>query len=192
MVYCSALDPFDFDADPGSTREKMNPDLGHFFKIYWFFARFFFTYFHSKTWWPIQKSGISLFSIVQIWGLRVKKVFLCSFWLILCPLDPDTWICIFLRILIWIQEAKILRIQRIRIRILTIVLLPSFLMHYWYLLMIMSSVTKNSLQNVNFLHLCNLKLNTFHVSHLNLLIKQNLKFVISKVYQESGCKDICN
>ena len=36
-------------------------------------------------------------------------------WLIFCPLDPDPWICIFLRIQIRIQEAKILRIQRIRI-----------------------------------------------------------------------------
>ena len=49
---------------------------------------------------------ISLFSKVQIW-------FFCSFWLIFCPLDPDPWIRIFLRIRI--QEAKILRIQRIRI-----------------------------------------------------------------------------
>jgi len=86
MVYCSALDPFDFDADPGSTLEKMNPDLGHFFKIYWFFVRFFFTYFHSKTWWPIQKSGISLFSIVQIWGLRVKKSFSLQFLADIMPL----------------------------------------------------------------------------------------------------------
>ena len=30
---------------------------------------------------------ISLFSIVQIWVLKVK--FFCSFWLIFCPLDPD-------------------------------------------------------------------------------------------------------
>ena len=55
---------------------------------------------------------ISLFSIVQIWVLRVK-LFSCSFWLIFCPLDPDTWIRIFLRIRI--QEVKILGIQRIRI-----------------------------------------------------------------------------
>ena len=35
--------------------------------------------------------------------------------MIFCPLDPDPWIRIFLRIRIRIQEAKILRIQRIRI-----------------------------------------------------------------------------
>ena len=55
---------------------------------------------------------ISLFSKVQIWGFGVKKIF-CSFWLIFYPLDPDPWIRIFLRIRI--QEAKVLRIQRIRI-----------------------------------------------------------------------------
>ena len=37
---------------------------------------------------------ISLFSIVQIWVLRVKFGF-CSFWLIFCPLDPDPWNRIF-------------------------------------------------------------------------------------------------
>ena len=42
-----------------------------------------------------------------------KKVFFAVFgwYLLFCPLDPDPWICIFLRIRI--QEAKILRIQRI-------------------------------------------------------------------------------
>ena len=49
---------------------------------------------------------MSLFSIFQIWGLRV------FFLLIFIPFDPDPWICIFLRIRI--QEAKILRIQRVR------------------------------------------------------------------------------
>ena len=39
-----------------------------------------------------------------------RKIFSFSFWLIFsCPLDPDPWICMFLRIRI--QEAKILRIQ---------------------------------------------------------------------------------
>ena len=41
----------------------------------------------------------------------------CSFWLIFYPLEPDPWIRIFLRIRI--QEAKILRIQRIRIQTLS-------------------------------------------------------------------------
>ena len=56
---------------------------------------------------------ISLFSKVQNQGLGVKKFCFCSFWLIFYPLDPDPWIHIFLSIRI--QEAKILRIQRIRI-----------------------------------------------------------------------------
>ena len=42
-------------------------------------------------------------------------MFFYSFWLISYPLDPDPWIRIFLRIRI--QEAKILRIQQIRVRI---------------------------------------------------------------------------
>ena len=47
-------------------------------------------------------------------GLLEQKVFSFSFsfWLIFCPLDPNSWILIFLRIRI--QEAKIFRIQRIR------------------------------------------------------------------------------
>ena len=48
-------------------------------------------------------------------GFRSKKSFFCSFWLIFYPLDPDSRIRIFLRSLVRIQEAKILRIQRIRI-----------------------------------------------------------------------------
>ena len=41
-----------------------------------------------------------------------RKIFSFSFWLIFfCPLDPDPWICMVLRIRIRIQEAKILRIQ---------------------------------------------------------------------------------
>ena len=56
---------------------------------------------------------ISLFTEIQIWVLGLKKFFFCSFWLIFYALDPDPWIRIFL--LIRIQEAKILRIQRIQI-----------------------------------------------------------------------------
>ena len=81
------------------------------FKI---FVYFFFAYFYPKTWWTIQKCGnfyYLFFSKVQIWVLGVT--FFCSFWLLFYPLDPDPWIRIFLRIRI--QEAKILRIQRIRI-----------------------------------------------------------------------------
>ena len=36
LAQTSAEDPFNFDADPdpGSARKKMDPDPGHFFKIY--------------------------------------------------------------------------------------------------------------------------------------------------------------
>ena len=54
----------------------------------------------------------SLFSTVQIWFLRGKSL-VCNFWLIFWPLDPDSWIRIILRNRI--QNAKILRIQGIRI-----------------------------------------------------------------------------
>ena len=54
----------------------------------------------------LRRRGLNLLN-------RNKKVFFCSFWLIFYALDPDPWIRIFL--LIRIQEAKILRIQRIRI-----------------------------------------------------------------------------
>ena len=56
---------------------------------------------------------ISLFTIVQICGWRVKQCFLLKILVDILPLDPDPWIRIFLRIRI--QELKILRIQRIRI-----------------------------------------------------------------------------
>ena len=91
-----------------------DPDPGYFFKIYKF-VLFFSLIFMLKLDEPFRNQEIfiiSLFLIVQTWVWRVKFLF-CSFWLIFCPLDPDPWIRIFLRILI--QEAKILRIQRIRI-----------------------------------------------------------------------------
>jgi len=117
----------------------MDPDPGHFFKIYWIFLSknnyqifcyIFFAYFYSKTWWTIQKWGnfynLSFFSKVQNWVLGVKKlfVFFSIFWSIFYPLDLDPWIRIFLRIRI--QEAKILRIQRIRILSSAIVILLWF------------------------------------------------------------------
>ena len=49
-------------------------------------------------------------------GFESKKLFFALFWFF-CLLDPDPWIRIFLRIRI--QEPKILRIQRIWIRILS-------------------------------------------------------------------------
>ena len=48
-------------------------------------------------------------------GSESKKVFFFSFWLKFCPFDPDPWIRLFFWIRIMIHEAKILRIQRIRI-----------------------------------------------------------------------------
>ena len=56
-----------------------------------------------------------LYNLSFFQKFRFRSKVLCSFWLIFYPLDPDPWICIFLRIWILIQEAKILRIQRIRI-----------------------------------------------------------------------------
>ena len=98
-----------------------DPDPGYFFKIYWIFLTkqnfeifclIFFAYFYVKTWWTIQKSGnfynLTFFNSSDL-GFESKIIFLCSFWLIFCPLDPDPWIQIFLRIRI--QEAKILRIR---------------------------------------------------------------------------------
>jgi len=60
---------------------------------------------------------IFLFFKSSDFRFRSKKVFVCSFWLIFYPFDPDPWISTFLRIRI--QKAKILRIQQIRIRILS-------------------------------------------------------------------------
>ena len=95
---------------------NLDPNPGYFFKIYCIFyhdriIKFFVLFFsldfmqnfikHSE----IRKFYVfSLFSIVQIRGLRVNNFF-CSFWLIFCPLDPDPWIRILLRIRI--QKAKI-------------------------------------------------------------------------------------
>ena len=103
--------------------EKMDPDPnpnpGHFLKIYWIFfnkpAFIFFSLLYAKTWWTIQKSEkcYNFFFNSSDLGLESKKVFFCSFWLISCPLNPDPWIRMILRIRI--QEAKILQIQRIRI-----------------------------------------------------------------------------
>ena len=76
-----------------------------------FFVLFFSLIFILKLHKPFRNEEISLFFKVQIWVLREKKGYFCSFWLIFYSLDPDPWICIFLRTRI--QEAKILRIQRI-------------------------------------------------------------------------------
>ena len=70
---------------------------------------------HSK----IRNFLKSLFFNSSDLGFKSKILFFCSFCLIFCPLDPDPWIRIFLQIWIQIKEAKILRIQRIRIWILS-------------------------------------------------------------------------
>ena len=111
----SAQDPINFDADPdpGSVLKKNRSGSGS--KSGYFFSLIFMLKLDE----PFRNQEIfiiSLFLIVQIWVLRVD-LFCCSFWLIFCPLDSDPLIRIFLRIRI--QEAKILRIQRIRIRILS-------------------------------------------------------------------------
>ena len=95
--------------------KKMNPDPGYFFKIYWFFLHskifkfvlFFLLIFMLNLDEPFRNrkiSIISLFSIFQVWVLRVNFAVLID--------NLDNWIRIFFRIRI--QEAKILRIQRIR------------------------------------------------------------------------------
>ena len=103
--------------------KKMDPDPGHFFKIYRIFLTknnfqlfcfiFFSLHFILKLDGPFRNEElfiISLFSKKCIWGLGVKVFFAV---LGCYPLDPD--VRIFLRIRIWTQEAKILRIQGIRI-----------------------------------------------------------------------------
>ena len=111
--------------DPGSALEKMDPDPGYFFKIYWvffnkaefsnyFLLNFFFAYFYAKLYKAFRNQEMFIISLFQWFkfGFGVN-ILLCSFWLIFCSLDPDPGSRIFLRIRI--QEAKIFRIQRIRI-----------------------------------------------------------------------------
>ena len=87
-------------------------DPGHFFKIYWFLKKknnfqFFCFIFILKPFRNDEIFIIFLFPKVQIWVSFFFLQFLVDF----NPLDPDPWVRIFLRI----REAKILRIQRIRI-----------------------------------------------------------------------------
>ena len=84
--------------------KTMDPDPGHehFLKIYWFF-------FLSRIVYII----FLLFMLKLDEPFRDQEFFF-SFWFIFCRLDPDPWIRIFLPNRIRIQEAKILRIQRIR------------------------------------------------------------------------------
>ena len=91
------MDP-DPNPDPGL-------DPGHFYKIYWiiifkFFVLFFSHIFILQLDEPFRNEEIfiiSLFFKVHILDLEVKKVFFAVFWLIFCPLDPDSWIRIFSR-----------------------------------------------------------------------------------------------
>ena len=85
------------DPDPASAMEKMDPDPGHFFKIYWiFFSLIFILKFDE----PFIRGNFFSLSFFKSSDLGVKKSFFTP------------WIRI------RIQEAKILRIQRIWIRIL--------------------------------------------------------------------------
>ena len=59
----------------------------------------------------------NLFFIVQIWILRLKKKHFLQFLVDILPLGFGSVDLHILRIRIWIQEAIILWIQRIRIRI---------------------------------------------------------------------------
>ena len=67
---------------------------------------FFLVHFYPKTLRTIKKWG-------NFYNFFVFNIFFCRFWLIFYALDPDPWICMFLRF--QIQEGKILRIQWIRI-----------------------------------------------------------------------------
>ena len=125
----SAQDPINFDADPdpGSALEKMDLDPGYFLQdlvnfltkqkfsiLSNFFCSFLFIYFNMVYMFIyfLLNVYISLLLIVQILVQRVKKFFCSCSQLIFCPLAPNPWIRIFLRIRIQTQKAKILRIQR--------------------------------------------------------------------------------
>ena len=108
--------------DPHWKKLDPDPDPGHFFRFTDFFIKIifkfkvFFAYFYPETWWTIQKWGnfynLSFFNSSDS-GFRSKKFFLQFLFDILhlgsgsvdphifAGPDPD-------------QEAKILRIQRIR------------------------------------------------------------------------------
>ena len=95
-----------------------DPDPGFFHKLTDFFLQSrifrFLSYFCSLIFMlklnePFRNQEIFIISLFfQYFRFGVSIIFL-QFLLIYCPLDPDPWIRIFIRI----QEAKILRIQRI-------------------------------------------------------------------------------
>ena len=120
--------------DPDWKEIDPDPDPDYFFKIYWIFLTkqnfqicflICFAYFYDIILiildWIIQKSGkfynLSFFNSTDF-GFK-SKLFSLQFLLIFCPLGPDPWIRIFLRIRI--LKAKILQIQWIRIQILSTV-----------------------------------------------------------------------
>jgi len=100
-----------------------NPDPGYLFKIYLIFLtknnfQIFCFIFIQKLNEPFRNEEIfiiSLFFKSSDLGFRSKNFFSAVLFKIFYPLDPDPWIRILLQIRIRIQEAKILRIQRIRI-----------------------------------------------------------------------------
>ena len=85
---------------------------------------------HWKKWIRIRIQDISLkFTEFFLTKQNFKIFGLISF---ACPLNPDPWIRIFLQIRI--QEAKILRIQRIRILSTELTLFRFFYLESWYYL----------------------------------------------------------
>ena len=107
LILMRILDPHWKKMNPES---DPNPDPRYFFKIYWiiltkqnflFFVLFLFEYFYAKTWRINQK-----LEKLKFWKWILFAVFGWYF---------APWIRIFLPIRIRIQEAKILRTQRIRI-----------------------------------------------------------------------------
>ena len=119
---CSASDPFNFDADPHWKKwiriQVISLRFTDFFqqqsRIFKFFVLFYSLTFMLKLDKPFK--FYNLFFNCSYLDLESTNFnFAVNFWLIFCSLFPDLRIPIVLRIRI--QEAKILRIQRIRIRI---------------------------------------------------------------------------
>ena len=114
-IYCSGqcLGSIKFWCGSGSgswigTGKKMDPDPSHFSNfLFYFFSLIFILKLDE----PFRNQKIFIISLFKSsdLGFRSKKVLFCIFWLIVYPLDPDSWI----------SKAKILRIQRNRIRILS-------------------------------------------------------------------------
>ena len=101
--------------------KEMDPDPDNFFKIYWifftkhniqiFFKNYFFAYFYLKTCWTIQKWG----NFYNLFFQKFRGVKFFFFAVYGWYFTPCIRIFLRIRIRIRIQEARMLRIQRIRI-----------------------------------------------------------------------------